>query len=217
MDRVHALHTAFEAWAAGASRDVVAWANPAMGASVAPPTAGWAFTRLDHALLAVAAYGCVVAVGLLRYSRAPRGGAAGEASLKRKLTLGEAFRAEPIRVLQVLYNAAQVLLCAVMIAGTALEARRQGYSLMCNAYKMEGSGISFWLWVFYLSKIFDFMDTVIMVVRGKFEQFTFLHVYHHISIFLMCAFATAYVYSSYAPSSVRIVSVSVFGCVCVFV
>jgi elongation of very long chain fatty acids protein 4 len=33
-------------------------------------------------------------------------------------------------------------------------------------------------------QILDFFDTIFMVVRGKFEQFSFLHVYHHFTIFL---------------------------------
>merc|ERR1719265_576331 len=41
------------------------------------------------------------------------------------------------------------------------------------------------LWVFYLSKVLDFMDTVFMVARRKWRQISFLHVYHHASIFLV--------------------------------
>ncbi len=141
--------------------------------------------RFDHALLAVSAYCVVVAVGLVRLFSQPAGAAPVAGKDKKKQTLSEAFAAEPIRYLQLVYNAAQVLLCAIMIGGTAYVAVTDGYSLVCNEYKPEGSRMAFWLWVFYLSKIFDFMDTFIMVVRGKFEQFTFLHVYHHISIFLM--------------------------------
>lgn len=41
------------------------------------------------------------------------------------------------------------------------------------------------LWVFYTSKILDFFDTIIMVARGTWRQFSFLHVYHHTSIFMI--------------------------------
>jgi elongation of very long chain fatty acids protein 4 len=41
------------------------------------------------------------------------------------------------------------------------------------------------LWVFYVSKILDFFDTIIMVARGSWTQFSFLHVYHHTSIFMI--------------------------------
>ena len=41
------------------------------------------------------------------------------------------------------------------------------------------------LWVFYMSKILDFVDTVIIIVRRKWRQLSFLHVFHHVSIFLV--------------------------------
>jgi curved DNA-binding protein CbpA len=37
------------------------------------------------------------------------------------------------------------------------------------------------LWLFYVSKVLDFADTFFIVVRGKWEQFSFLHIYHHFS------------------------------------
>lgn len=40
------------------------------------------------------------------------------------------------------------------------------------------------VWLFYFSKIFEFIDTIIMALRYRFRQITFLHVYHHSSIFL---------------------------------
>ena len=38
------------------------------------------------------------------------------------------------------------------------------------------------LWWYSLSKVVEFMDTVLMVLRKKQSQVTFLHVYHHASI-----------------------------------
>ena len=34
-------------------------------------------------------------------------------------------------------------------------------------------------------QVFDFVDTLIIIVRRKWRQLSFLHVYHHISIFLV--------------------------------
>jgi len=39
------------------------------------------------------------------------------------------------------------------------------------------------LWIFYFSKIIEFIDTVIMMLKKNFRQVTFLHVYHHVSVF----------------------------------
>ena len=41
------------------------------------------------------------------------------------------------------------------------------------------------LWLFYVSKVYEFLDTVIMALRKKEDQITLLHVYHHASIFLV--------------------------------
>ncbi len=61
----------------------------------------------------------------------------------------------------------------------------QNYNLVCNSFNKQGSDITFVLWVFYVSKILDFFDTLFMVLRGKWTQFSFLHIYHHFSIFFV--------------------------------
>ena len=61
----------------------------------------------------------------------------------------------------------------------------QKYNLVCNEFKHEGSDVTWVLYVFYLSKILDFFDTLFMVLRGKWAQFSFLHIYHHFSIFFV--------------------------------
>ena len=47
----------------------------------------------------------------------------------------------------------------------------------------EADDLQFVLWVFYVSKILDFLDTVFIVVKGEINQFSLLHIYHHFSIF----------------------------------
>jgi len=39
------------------------------------------------------------------------------------------------------------------------------------------------IWLFYFSKIMEFVDTMIMVLKKNNRQISFLHVYHHSSIF----------------------------------
>ena len=41
------------------------------------------------------------------------------------------------------------------------------------------------IWLFYFSKIFEFVDTMIMVVKKNNRQISFLHIYHHSSIFVI--------------------------------
>ena len=38
------------------------------------------------------------------------------------------------------------------------------------------------LWLYYLSKILELLDSVFFILRGKYNQLTFLHVYHHSSM-----------------------------------
>lgn len=49
------------------------------------------------------------------------------------------------------------------------------------------------LWVFYASKVPEFFDTVLMALKQNFRQITFLHVYHHSSIFVIWWFIISYV------------------------
>lgn len=39
------------------------------------------------------------------------------------------------------------------------------------------------LWWYYFSKLIEFLDTIFFVLRKKTSQITFLHVYHHASMF----------------------------------
>lgn len=45
-------------------------------------------------------------------------------------------------------------------------------------------------WVFTISKLAEYGDTYLMVLKHNHHQITFLHVYHHCSIFLWCYLAT---------------------------
>jgi len=56
----------------------------------------------------------------------------------------------------------------------------------------KGVGMAFVLYLFYMSKYWEFLDTVIMIFRKSFDQVSFLHVYHHCSVVLMWWFNVAY-------------------------
>ncbi|XP_038682647.1 elongation of fatty acids protein 3-like [Tripterygium wilfordii] len=44
----------------------------------------------------------------------------------------------------------------------------------------------FWAYVFYLSKILEFVDTILIILAKSFQRLTFLHVYHHATVLVMC-------------------------------
>ena len=39
------------------------------------------------------------------------------------------------------------------------------------------------IWWFYISKLLELLDTVIFILRKKYNQVSFLHVFHHASMF----------------------------------
>lgn len=84
-----------------------------------------------------------------------------------------------------LYNIFQIMLCSYMCFEAGIRAFESGYTLLpCQSFNHEKPPIGFVLWVFYLSKILDFLDTVFIIAEKRWQQLSFLHVYHHTSIFL---------------------------------
>jgi elongation of very long chain fatty acids protein 4 len=83
------------------------------------------------------------------------------------------------------YNPMQIILCSYMCVEAGVQAYRNGYNVVCNDFKYDNPPLANLLWLFYISKVFDFADTVFIVLGKKWKQLSFLHVYHHTSIFLM--------------------------------
>nr|XP_042897088.1 elongation of very long chain fatty acids protein 7-like [Parasteatoda tepidariorum] len=53
-------------------------------------------------------------------------------------------------------------------------------------YNIFKEALQLYGWHIYLVKFFELFDTVIFVLRKKFSQITFLHVFHHSIVFLIC-------------------------------
>ena len=189
-------------------KTIVQLANPAQladdAAYNARACAGYPLIELDHAMVAVAGYAVLVAYGLAtrpaakaaapsgaeaekaadkKPARAASGGGAG--AKKGGFSAAAALKGlqqEPLKILMLLYNVVQVVLCGYMM----LEALRVAWGNyakpVCNPHSNTGaSALKDVLWLFYVSKVLDFADTFFIVVRGKWDQFSFLHVYHHFS------------------------------------
>lgn len=74
----------------------------------------------------------------------------------------------------------------VAVADRAFLSLVQGYSASpCNPYSSERPVMGNVLYMFYLSKILDFCDTFFIIVGKKWKQLSFLHVYHHLTIFFV--------------------------------
>jgi hypothetical protein len=83
------------------------------------------------------------------------------------------------------YNVSQIMLCAYMTIEGCLLAFRNGYTVTpCVGYNTENPAVANLLWLFYVSKAWDFWDTIFIIIGKKWRQLSFLHVYHHITIFL---------------------------------
>jgi len=143
---------------------IVAWAL--VGSTVTnEPVKDWPLSSFSTAASIAGAYLAFVFVGSLLMRAYPGDGV--------KL-YGVAF----------LYNIAQVMLCSYMCIEASIVARRSGYNVVCNAFDAKAPPVANVLWLFYASKVLDFMDTFFIVIGKKWKQLSFLHVYHHTTIFL---------------------------------
>lgn len=88
-----------------------------------------------------------------------------------------------IRNLMIVYNFAMVLLSGYIFMEFALSGWFAGYSYGCQPVDYSKTDQAMRMvnacWWFYFSKFIELMDTVFFVLRKKYNQVTFLHVFHH--------------------------------------
>lgn len=53
-------------------------------------------------------------------------------------------------------------------------------SILCFSLQIAAA-----LWWYYVSKGIEYLDTVFFILRKKFNQISFLHVYHHFTMFTL--------------------------------
>ncbi|KEG13110.1 elongation of very long chain fatty acids protein 4 [Trypanosoma grayi] len=117
------------------------------------------------------------------------------------------------RLLLLAHNLFLYALSLYMSVAIFVSARAANYSLWNNA---AGESHAEWrlaklLWLFYMSKVPEWVDTFVMCLKRNTHQITFLHLYHHSSVFLLwyvtCALAPggeAY-WSALVNSSVHVI------------
>ena len=95
---------------------------------------------------------------------------------------------EPYRMksFMMVYNSVQILLCGWMTHGFVKAAFSWSNPFALNV--PYTAGIEYFMMVHFASKILDFTDTFIMLFKKNFHQFTFLHVYHHVTILMVWGF-----------------------------
>lgn len=127
-------------------------------------TKDWAFTGFSTAISIALGYIAFVVVG--------------SAIMKSGVPAMDPY---PIKFI---YNVSQIFLCAYMTIEAFMVGYRNSYSFCCNDYDTANPPMANLLWLFYVSKIWDFWDTIFIVLGKKWRQLSFLHVYHHFTIFL---------------------------------
>jgi len=122
-------------------------------------------------VLALLAYITVVVLGLLK----------AEGNGKGKEKKDPAW----LRALVLVHNLFLVGLSAYMALGISWEAYRNKYNVWGNAYDPKQTTMAYFVWVFFVSKLYEFLDTFVMLLKGNTKQVSVLHVYHHGTISLI--------------------------------
>ncbi|XP_008802058.2 elongation of fatty acids protein 3-like [Phoenix dactylifera] len=120
--------------------------------------------------------------------------------------------AAALRLASSAHNLLLFLVSAAMAVGCALSALAQAPSprwIFCfppSSSTRAGAGpVFFWAHIFYFSKIYELLDTLLILLAGG-RRLTFLHVYHHAGVIVMC-----YIWLAAAQSLVPVALVTNAG------
>ncbi|EGD77447.1 hypothetical protein PTSG_08543 [Salpingoeca rosetta] len=86
------------------------------------------------------------------------------------------------------YNLSCVILAGAVCYGIIMNCIRYGFiSYYGNGERMDartegGKHLLCFIWLYYIQKFWEFLDSFIFILRHKWNQLSFLHVYHHSSI-----------------------------------
>mmetsp|Transcript_13433 Transcript_13433/g.20973 ORF Transcript_13433/g.20973 Transcript_13433/m.20973 type:complete len:393 (-) Transcript_13433:449-1627(-) len=83
-----------------------------------------------------------------------------------------------------LYNASNVIISSYIAIEVLQYKLRHKSAFMCNALNTDPDGqrLAWVFYLFFLQKLWEFMDTWFFLLRKSFRQVTFLHLFHHASI-----------------------------------
>ncbi|XP_047527338.1 elongation of very long chain fatty acids protein 1-like [Vanessa atalanta] len=102
-----------------------------------------------------------------------------------------------IDTIMIIYNAIQVICCAYIFIAGIIEAWGWKYKLFCEPVDYSNSKsaleVASITYYYFLLKILDLMDTVFFVLRKKYNQISFLHIYHHAGMVILIWGAVTYV------------------------
>jgi hypothetical protein len=95
------------------------------------------------------------------------------------------FEKFQLKAFSLIHNLFLTCLSAYMMTEIIHQAVIHNYRFWGNNYDPTEGGwpMAKIIWLFYVSKIVEFIDTLIMALKKNDRQISFLHVYHHITIF----------------------------------
>ncbi|KAD6795441.1 hypothetical protein E3N88_06337 [Mikania micrantha] len=96
-----------------------------------------------------------------------------------------------VRLISAVHNLILLILSLAMAVGCSLSTLSQMPNhrwIFCfppNQTPPRGP-VFFWAQIFYFSKILEFIDTLLIILSGSDRRLSFLHVYHHSVVLIMC-------------------------------
>jgi len=104
------------------------------------------------------------------------------------------FQPFKLQKLALVHNINLVALSVYMFCEIIHQCVINNYSLWGNPldHSQRGLPMAKVIWLFYVSKVPEFLDTIMMALKKNNRQITFLHVYHHASIFVLWWIITYY-------------------------
>ncbi|XP_040211884.1 elongation of very long chain fatty acids protein 4-like [Rana temporaria] len=88
-----------------------------------------------------------------------------------------------LRLVLLVYNLCLVGLSVYMFYEFLVTSALAGYSYFCQPVDYSNSELGLRMarvcWWFFFSKVIELLDTIFFIMRKKFTQISFLHVYHH--------------------------------------
>ncbi|XP_025415385.1 elongation of very long chain fatty acids protein 4-like isoform X3 [Sipha flava] len=102
-----------------------------------------------------------------------------------------------LKYILIIYNVIMILVNVFIFTELLLMAIKLNYSWMCQPITYVNPEaelrIAVAVWLFYLTNFFELLDTIFFMLRKKNNQLSFLHVYHHSTMFVFSWIGTKYV------------------------
>ncbi|XP_076392787.1 very long chain fatty acid elongase 7 isoform X2 [Megachile rotundata] len=99
--------------------------------------------------------------------------------------------------IMIFYNILMAIASGSVFYGLLTSGYTTKYSLRCEphivSYDPESYRMARWVWRVILLKVFELSDTVIFILRKKYNQASFLHIYHHTLTVLLSWIACKFV------------------------